>query len=197
MSTTKNKKKDSGSSTFYRLANWVILILSVVNIIVITIFELDRKPKEIYHNHVVTTNHLIVVTNYISTATVSDTVSSFDDFNFATNRFDVPQVSAVEVPIEYDYFISDGRRVIRFCGRYFSEGSPTSYGIIKTIFPDRVLLENGVFLKNSTPFRNRDLVRSSPPVNPQDVHAINIPQGQYFQSSEVSTDVNNKLSIIN
>lgn len=196
MSKLKNTNKDRGSSTFYRFANWVILLLSVVNIIVIVFFELDREPKEIHHNHVVTTNHLIVVTNYIST--MSESVSSLSRFNFATNRSDVPQVSAVEVPIEYDYFIVDGRRAIRFCGRHFSEGSPTSYGTIKTIFPDRVLLENGVFLKNTTPFRDRDVVQvSSSPVRSPQALPVEVPQGESFRTSEIRSDVFDKFSTFN
>lgn len=54
----------------------------------------------------------------------------------------------------YRYLIIFGKRVIRYYGRLYEEGSPMSLGRIARIYPDRVYFEDGDYIENT---RNPDL----------------------------------------
>ena len=55
----------------------------------------------------------------------------------------------MSVRYKYQYFTHGGRQFALVPGNEFlSRGSPTSYGRIKEIFPDRIMLDNGVWLVN-------------------------------------------------
>lgn len=123
------------------LLNKVLVVLALLNIIVVLIFELQRKPKIIVEQHEIITNHVIVVTNFISTAGSSATKAPNP-----TNH-----LAEVNIDIAYSYFLHNGRPCAKWYGRYFQAGSPTSYGRIKQVFPDRIELESGAFLKNTLP----------------------------------------------
>ncbi len=123
-----------------KLLNGLLICLAVVNCIVVVIFELQRKPHVERHDYFITTNHVIVVTNYI--AAVSDSPSSTN----ALNELVKPSMS---VRYKYQYFTHGGRQFALVPGNEFlSRGSPTSYGRIKEIYPDRIMLDNGVWLVN-------------------------------------------------
>ena len=123
-----------------KLLNGLLICLAVVNCIVVVIFELQRKPHVERHDYFTTTNHVIVVTNYI--AAVSGSPSSTNALNELIN----PSMS---VRYKYQYFTHGGRQFALVPGNEFlSRGSPTSYGRIKEIFPDRIMLDNGVWLVN-------------------------------------------------
>ena len=48
----------------------------------------------------------------------------------------------------YQYFLIGRRIGVQLFGRFYYEGSPCSYGRIKHIFPDRIILEDGNWIRN-------------------------------------------------
>lgn len=136
----KGKKAKFDLDRLYPVLNVLCILLAVSNFVVIFLFERSKAPKIERIYETVTTNHFIVVTNTIVSSS-ADSPSAVSD-SFPGSTLDS------EILVSYKYFLIDGTRHIEYCGRYFSEGSPTSYGRIVTIFPDRVLLDNGRYLKN-------------------------------------------------
>lgn len=138
----KNKKK----STFdpARFLNAFLIFLAVVNCCVIFVFESQRRPQIITHENVVTTNHLIVVTNYISSSVSPSPVvdSNVLQFVMAPDR---------QVNYPFSFFVWAGRPYVSAYGQNLTVGSPTSYGRILEIYPDRLLLDSGVWLVNPAP----------------------------------------------
>lgn len=137
----KGKLKKFAFDNLYPIINALCIVFSVANFLVIFLFERSKAPKIERIYETVTTNHVIVVTNVLeSSGQIASSVS-------------VPAAPAIlpdlEIPVKYKYFMVDGTRHIEYCGRYFSEGSPTSYGRISLIFPDRIVLDNGRYLKNT------------------------------------------------
>ena len=123
------------------LLNKVLVVLAFLNIVVVLIFELQREPKLIVEQHEIITNHVIVVTNFISS--VDSTTSQYQN---PSNH-----LKDVNIDIAYSYFLHNGIPCAKWYGRYFQAGSPTSYGRIKQVFPDRIELVSGAFLKNTLP----------------------------------------------
>lgn len=137
---TKRKKIKIDSAVNYKLVHWALFIIVVVNGLLIWKFEVDRKPRIIKETVTVVTNTVHVVTNFVSSSGA----------NLGTNGVSSvfrPNDPQFEIEIPYRYMYVAGRRLIELGGRHFSEGSPTSYGVISRIYPERVLLENGYFLK--------------------------------------------------
>lgn len=141
----KRKKIKLDSAVNYKLVHWALFLIVVCNGLLIWKFEVDRKPRIIRETVTVVTNTVHVVTNFVSSS----------GMNLGTNGVPINGESSVsrpndpqfEIEIPYRYLYVCGKRMIELGGRYFSEGSPTSYGVISRIFPERVLLENGYFLK--------------------------------------------------
>lgn len=133
------------SDRLARLLNWVVLVLVVLNGVVIFIFEKGRRPEIVRHETTVVTNHVIVVTNYLSS--VSSVVSGSSSSSVVVDRggAEVPR----QITIDYDFFIFAGRRYITWLGQHLTLDSPTSYGRIVEIYPERVLLDSGVWLVRS------------------------------------------------
>lgn len=140
MARTKPRKKRLSADSLYPLISWLCLAFAIGNLFVVYLFERDRQPRIERHLETVTTNHLIVVTNYIESVSKPSSPSSA-----SASSSPLPDI---EILADYDYFMLDGFRYIRYCGRNYGEGAPVSYGRIVTIFPDRVLLDNGKYLKN-------------------------------------------------
>lgn len=115
------------------------MIATFANFIFIFFAERARTPQIVREVSTITTNHLIVVTNYIATVASNDFVRSMKKY-----------VGGEEVTIPYTYFLSDGFPCFRMYNRNFTFGSPTSYGRVEKIFPDRVLLDSGVWIKNGS-----------------------------------------------
>ena len=122
-----------------RLLNGLLILLAIVNCIVVVIFELNRRPRVERHEITVVTNHVIVVTNYIGSVSSSSSTNLVSDLvrpSFSVNY-------------KYHYFVYAGRRFAHVDGNEFlSRGSPTSYGRIEEIYPDRIKLDNGIWLVN-------------------------------------------------
>lgn len=140
MARTKPRKKRFSADSLYPLLSWLCVAFAIGNLFVVYFFERDRQPRIERHLDTVITNHVIVVTNYIEKAS-----SSFSGDVSSLSPASSPDV---EILVDYDYFMLDGFRYIHYCGRNYGEGAPVSYGRIVTIYPDRVLLDNGKYLKN-------------------------------------------------
>lgn len=134
-------KLDEGA--VYKLLHYLLFGLFLANVYVIYTFERDRRPQIVEKTITITTNTVVVVSNLVSAASLAG--SQGNVFNSTTNA---PNDKRFEIEVPYRMFITQGRRSIELGGRYFGEGAPTSYGRIAKIWPDRVALENGYFLKN-------------------------------------------------
>lgn len=126
------------------MLNAFFLFLAVLNCVVIFLFERDRSPKIERIFETVTSNHVIVVTNYISQS--SGTLGAS---NVSSNVLEDLVRPRYAVNYRYRYFVFNGRRFAAIDGNEnLSAGSPTSYGRIREIFPDRIILDNGIWLVN-------------------------------------------------
>lgn len=143
MAKREPKNKKFSVDRFFPLINVLCIVFAAANFIVIFLFERSRAPKIERIFETVTTNHVIIVTNYIESASSPSPSISSDPVSVSVS------LSAHEIAVDYRYFMIGNNRYIEYCGRHFGEGSPTSYGRIKTIYPDRVELENDLWLKNS------------------------------------------------
>lgn len=140
---TKRQKNQGGFTGNYKIVHWALFLIVIFNGILIWSFERDRRPKIVRETVTVVTNIVHTVTNFVSSSGLplgTNGVGSVDGVP-------KPNDPAFEIEIPYRYMLVAGRRLIELGGRYFSEGSPTSYGVIARIFPERVALDNGYFLK--------------------------------------------------
>ena len=118
-----------------------LFLLAVGNLVFVFLCNRGRKPQIVRHSSVTTNFVYSVRTQYIDRAVSPSSVS-------------VPASSAttnsVRVAVtDYHYFLVSHRKAVKMWGRYFFEGSLTSYGRIASIWPDRVLLEEGGELVNA------------------------------------------------
>lgn len=94
------------------------------------------------------------VTNVVETVSVVTQLvkSSSSDFPFKSSpESSKPEFRPTEYPCnDYLYFVADGRKCVRLWGRIYMAGSLTSRGRVLDVFPDRVVLENGDSISNST-----------------------------------------------
>lgn len=137
----------------------ILLIMLVINIVFIYVINTTKKPQIVYQ---VTHSSSFDPSIDSLRPLVENIVKELQPVFSSSSSFNSSQT----YPYPYDYMIVEGRRVIRSMGRYYSEGSPTSYGVIQDIYPDRVLLENGIILVNSTPFDHRQPINAIPAVLP-------------------------------
>ena len=141
------KKKNSLSSRFLSAlkdyAPFFIFLALVCNVLVVYRFESTRKPQIVY-----SVERVFVNTN--SSASVSAPVVVTNSVKADVSRFVSSSnvVSRTVCNAEYDYFLYNGVRGAKMWDRFFNEGSLTSFGRIKTIFPDRILLEDGGYIVN-------------------------------------------------
>lgn len=141
MSKSKSKKKSSVDLA--QLLNGFLLLVAIGNIIVIVIFELTRKPRVDHVYNTVTTNHVIVVTNYLSSVGSSVLPVSSP----STNVFGGVSVPTQRIP--YKLYFWGGRPYVTIGGFEFGVGSPTSFGRIQEIYPDRFLTDR-CWVENSS-----------------------------------------------
>lgn len=134
-----------------------VFIALIVNIFIVISFEKSRKPQVVYCVRPAETNHVEkssdpspIVSESILSSTPSKTPSALSQ-----------STSSGFPSVLYDFFVVNGRRGVQMWGRLFSEGSPTSYGRIVTIFPDRILLEDGSFIINEKWHGSRSTPASS------------------------------------
>lgn len=134
-------------NSFIKSLNFVLFLLAVLNVFIVFRFERDRKPKIERVYETITTNHVIVVTNYISSS--SSSLSPSPSVN--TNLINDIMAKDRQVSVPYQFSMWGGRLYIRLYGQDLTVGSPTSYGRIERIFPERTLLDSGIWLVNTTP----------------------------------------------
>lgn len=111
---------------------------TILNFIVIFRYESKSRPQIVYN----------VATNVVEKVKIEDEKTNSEDEKVKIENKDTDIIPPNLYNVYYDYFTLQGVRAIRMFERYYNEGSRTSYGIIKTIFPDKVFLENGDILVN-------------------------------------------------
>lgn len=136
------------------LSGLLVFSLLVLNLFVVYLFEKSRQPQIIYSverifvNSNFNSNVSISTTNsYKTISNISQLVKDSPSSNIV-QTYSVPS-NTVRATVFYDYFTYDMHRYAIIFDRRFSEGSLTSYGRISTIFPDRILLEDGSYLYNA------------------------------------------------
>lgn len=141
MARSKSKKVSFLSRLGSRLKDLIPLFVFfalVLNLLVVYRFESTRDPQVIY------SVQKVPVTNFVERV-IESVDSSGGSRSSPSNSV---SSNSVSVSVYYDYFIALGSRVAKIWGRYYSEGSLTSYGRIIKIFPDRIFLENDIVFSN-------------------------------------------------
>ena len=147
----KRKAKSKTSqlpSLTYKAIHWALFCLVLVNLYLVFCFERDRKPVVVRETVTTISNHVWIVTNVLRNVHHSSDVS----VPGPTNEFGGIKVNDpnFEIPISYRYFYWGDVKYISLGENRFTVGDDTSYGRIVAIFPERVRLDNGYYLKNST-----------------------------------------------
>lgn len=136
------RKKPSIHKTLSpKFVNAIFVTLLILNAFVLFKFERERQPHIERIETTVITNHLIVVTNYIS-STSSHPVD--------TNKVATVLARDRSVSSPYTFWTIQNHRYITYHGQHLTVGSPTSYGRIVEIYPERVLLDTGIWLVNTS-----------------------------------------------
>lgn len=153
---TMKKKKDK--KTIGERINGKIPLLMflcmLANVGVIYRFESTRKPRVVY-----SVERVLIPSNSVpSSVSAPSRRSSVSPRDYITNTppFSVssPVPSAPALPVvacltPYHYFTMGNQMCVKMWGRYYSRGSLCSYGIIRRIFPDRILLDDGSWIVNA------------------------------------------------
>lgn len=154
------KKKQSRFSAFRSslgsYVNLFVFLALLLNLFVVYRFESTRKPQVVYtvQKVFVNTNISDVVSSPLgSSDVVSFPLISSPVSSAAASSSFLPRYSSVSNVVacsaDYHYFLIGRDRCARMWDRIFYEGSLTSYGRIVTIFPDRILLDDGSWIQNS------------------------------------------------
>lgn len=146
MASKRNKKDKATAPMTYKAVHWALFLLVLLNLFLVFRFERDRKPVVVHETVTTVSNHVyrLEVTNYI------DCIESEEIFIGPTNELGGVKVNdaAFEIPLSYHMYQSGTRYFIQIGSFQFGVGDMTSYGRIKSIFPERVLLDNGYSIKN-------------------------------------------------
>lgn len=102
----------------------------------------SASPRE-YHYYREITNNVPVIS---PAAAVSASVVTN---SLAMDSTSVP-VGPLEISLPYMFIVVNGLPCMRFYGRYYYEGDVMSRGRILRIFPDRVFLQTGDIICNSS-----------------------------------------------
>ena len=145
----KKKNNNSGFSHFLGslrdYAPLFIFLALVSNIFIVYRFESTRKPQVVY-----SVERVFVNTNVSSSASVPVSPASVpvSSSNVVSRASSSNVVDRTVCNVSYDYFLYNGVRGVKMWDRFYNEGSLTSFGRISTIFPDRILLEDGGYIVN-------------------------------------------------
>ena len=139
------RKKTISPITSYKVIHWVLFLLVVVNVVLVFMFERDRVPRVVHETVTTISNHVYVVTNVVYS--IGD---NKDDSAAATNKDGrlILNDPSYEIPLSYHCYQSGSRYYVQIGNFQFGVGDMTSYGRIKSIFPERVVLDNGYSIKN-------------------------------------------------
>lgn len=154
----RSEKPSIVGASLARVMPWLGFLCLLLNLFVVYRFETTRKPQIIYAVKV--GDETNTVSNVSSDRKESAPVES-DSTSSERGRFSYrPAFSnVVATTTPYVYFLHARRRAAQIWGRFFNEGSMTSYGRIETIFPDRIRLEDGSYIVNQMPAENPSQVR--------------------------------------
>lgn len=152
MANSSHRKKTFAPAIRFRLVHFALFLLVLCNLFVIWRFERSRKPQIVQETITIVTNQVYVVTNFLSGADAPGYLPG--NALAASNEVRRVNDPQWEIELPYRYGVAFGQRYVDIGGRLFSEGSPTSYGVIVRIFPERLVLDNGYFIKNLD-FNNR------------------------------------------
>lgn len=145
-SKAKKKTKESQAPVSSAWLPRIGFLCLLLNLFVVFRYEMTRKPQIIYS--VAKPDSSKVQTNVVERSAVANG----EDANSKSARSDPQQPNdkdTVRLTTPYHYFMHNFKRYARIFGRFFSEGSLTSYGRIEIIFPDRILLDDGSYIVNS------------------------------------------------
>lgn len=152
-------KKNKVNEYLLRFLPTLLVLLTIVNGLVIFLFEKDRKPKVVFMvrpqqdaNSVNTNTVINIVSNMLdsSNAVVTNTIDRALDYN------KLPVIAT----LSFDYYVFCGEQYVRmFENIDYSCGSMTSYGRITAIFPDRILIDDCCWIANNKSF---SMVRKEP-----------------------------------
>lgn len=134
---------------------FLMFLLMCTNVFVIYRFESTRKPRVVY-----SVERVLIPSNTVAGVSSKSDISS-SKFSLPTNSVSsslssssVSSSSSVPAVVivcrtPYHYFMLGRNIYVEMFGRYYGRGSLCSYGIIKMIFPDRILLDDGSWILNS------------------------------------------------
>lgn len=137
----KKKSRSLSDSFLIKYFNQLVIVFAILNLIVIVLFERDRQPQIVRSFETIQTNHVIVVTNYI------ESVKSYEHSELINNLDQVTN-SIYNIVVSYDFFTAQGRIYVNLFGEYLTFGSPTSYGRLVDIYPDRLFTDRNFVLVN-------------------------------------------------
>lgn len=139
MASRKHKTEKSTAFDFLPKAiNTGLLCAALCNFIVVGWGISHTVPQEVHSIDTVVTNHFFTVTQRVEN--VSRPLGSVGSF--------APDSLKLEINQPYHYMVCEGRNMIEYYGKYYRVGDETSYGVIEAIYPDRVRLSGGLWLKN-------------------------------------------------
>lgn len=138
-------KKTISPITSYKAIHWALFLLVLVNVALVFMFERDRVPRVVHETVTTISNHVYVVTNVVYS------VHDHEETEAVTNKEGrlILNDPSYEIPLSYHFYQAGSRYYIQIAGFTFGVGDMTSYGRIKSIFPERVILENGYAIKNN------------------------------------------------
>lgn len=150
MSSKRPKGKIDYTALTYKAVHVVLFLLVLVNVYLVYCFERDRSPRIVREQVTTISNHVYVVTNVLKT--VSDPAELVGPTNSLGGiKVNDPEY---EIPLAYSLITAGGESYIRIGSFKFGIGDRTSYGRIVNMYPERVQLDNGYFIKN-TDFEER------------------------------------------
>lgn len=134
-----SKEKASFYEALPRIVNAGLLLCTFFNFLALFWGVSHTVPKTVLQHDTITTNHFFTVTQVVER--VSRSVPS-------GGVSPVVERVGAEVTAEYHYMSVNDRPMIYYCGKSYGVGDYISYGRIEAIFPDRVRLSDGLYLKN-------------------------------------------------
>ncbi len=154
----------------YHTLNKILLVGILVNVLCFAIFLFFKSPKTIHSVETVITNHVIVVTNYIDTASATSKLAPHMD---------------IVTSLEYD-FMEIGGLPVAFDGyKYLRSGSRTPWGRVRLIYPQQIVLEDGKRIANTK--KRPSLVASSTDTSTSPIRS----RVDSLAREEIKTGVNN------
>lgn len=152
-----------------RVMPWLGFLCLLLNLFVVYRFETTRKPQIVYAVRVDEKTNTVSKVSSDRKEPLSSDAAAAKSVQ-PDRRYHPAASNVVATTTPYVYFLHARRRAAQIWGRFFNEGSLTSYGRIDTIFPDRIRLEDGSYIVNQMPAENPSQARSNAGDNLKVVH---------------------------